>query len=93
MSGDGKGNSFLAIWPALEYAKICATDEWAKYKGKSIELYYFMRTLLPKLKNDQVGLGVFMVPSEKNTTIAIAENILRDLNSECAKYENSDPDF
>jgi len=93
MSGNDKGSSFLAIWPAMEYAKMCATGEWDKYKEKSIGLDYFMHNLLPQLKKDQVSIGVFMVSSETNTPIATAESILCDLNSECAKYEDYDPDF
>jgi len=93
MSGDVNGNSFLVVWPMMEYAEICATGEWKKYKATSLDLDYFMHDLLPRLKDDQVNIGVFVTPSTASTPIVTAENMLLDLNNECAKYGDDDSEF
>jgi len=93
MSGDANKNSFLVIWPMMEYAAICATGEWEKYTAKGLNLDYFMHNLLPQLKDEKVNIGVFVTPSTASTPVVTAENMLLDLDNECAKYGDDEFEF
>lgn len=86
LSCDDSGNNILMLWPAREYAEACIADGWANYKAKEIKLGYLMNNLLPNLSEKKVGIGVFMVPSTSNTPTISADSLLRDLKSECQKY-------
>ncbi len=86
LSCDGSNNDFIVLWPAREYAEACAIDEWSRYKPKEIELDFLLYEFLPNLSNDGLRIGVFMVPSTKDTPIVSADELLADLKNECEKY-------
>src|SRR5277367_997774 len=47
------------VWPAREYAALCATGDWSEYEPRDIGLDDFFAWLLPKLREDGTLLGVF----------------------------------
>lgn len=67
------GTTVFPLWPAKEYAQVCAEKEWAGYEPRSISLSDFTDVLLPKLKLDGVLPGVFFTPSSKGLTPSVDE--------------------
>lgn len=74
------------IWPAEEYASICAVKEWNKFLPKSISMSEFLNTVIPELKDENSLLGVFPTPNEKGVIPAF-EQILLDLKTELSRIE------
>lgn len=66
-----EGTAVFPLWPAKEYAQICAVNEWADYEPRSIDLTEFMEVLLPKLKQDGTLPGVFFTPTGKGITPSV----------------------
>jgi hypothetical protein len=79
------GVQVFPLWPAREYAELCAAGEWLKFVAKPISLRYLVGELLPALKEDGILPGVFCLPSDKGVTPA-ASDLLSDLNEEIKKY-------
>jgi hypothetical protein len=79
------GQKVFPVWPAKEYAELCAAKEWSGYKPESFSLTDFMEELLPNLKSDGVLPGVFYTPSDKGVTPTV-DQVLADLNKELENY-------
>lgn len=79
------GKEVLPFWPAKEYAKLCAVDEWQEYAVKRIALGEFF-ALLAQLETDQVLPGVFYTPQDKGVTPS-ARELVEALKEELAQYE------
>lgn len=79
------GTTVFPLWPAKEYAQICAENEWKGYEPRSISLSDFTDVLLPKLKADGVVPGVFFTPSSKGITPSIDE-LKAALDAELQNY-------
>lgn len=67
------GTTVFPLWPAKEYAQVCAVNEWMGYESRSISLSDFTEVLLPKLKLDGVLPGVFFTPTSKGVTPSVDE--------------------
>ena len=67
------GTTVFPLWPAKEYAQVCAANEWTGYEPRSISLSDFTEVLLPKLKLDGVLPGVFFTPTSKGVTPSVDE--------------------
>lgn len=67
------GTTVFPLWPAQEYAQVCAANEWSGYEPRSISLSDFLEVLLPKLKLDGVLPGVFFTPTSKGVTQSVDE--------------------
>jgi hypothetical protein len=76
----------LPLWPAREYADLCARDKWSGYVPKSVPLQSFMSELLPNLARDGVLPGVFYTPSDHGVVQSI-NSLLADLNAELSRYQ------
>jgi len=79
------GKQVFPLWPAKEYAQLCAKKEWAGYEPKSFSLEDFMGELLPNLKDDGVLPGIFYTPSDNGVTPTV-DQLLADLNEELENY-------
>jgi len=79
------GKKVFPVWPAKEYAALCAAREWSGYEPTSFSLDSLMDELLPNLKRDGVLLGVFYTPSDKGITPTI-DQVLEDINHELENY-------
>ncbi|MCP4699451.1 MAG: DUF2750 domain-containing protein [Gammaproteobacteria bacterium] len=79
------GQQVFPLWPAKEYAQLCANNEWAGYEPESFSLEDFMGKLLPDLKDDGVLPGIFYTPSD-NGVIPTVDQLLADLNEELENY-------
>ena len=73
------------LWPAKEYAEICAKDEWSGYAPESFSINELIDDLLPNLKNDCVLPGVFYTPKDKGVIVTVDE-LLANINKELEKY-------
>lgn len=73
------------LWPAKEYAEVCAVDQWQGYLPRSIALDDLMAILLPKLEADGVLPGIFFTPTGSGITISTDE-LRSALEAELAKY-------
>ena len=85
LAGTKDGSPVFPLWPAKEYAQLCATGDWENYQPESIALEVLMNELLPKLRNDGVLPGIFYTQENKGVTPSV-EQLLEDLEAECEKY-------
>lgn len=59
------GTTVFPLWPAKEYAQLCALNEWKGFEPRAISLIDFTEVLLPKLKLEDVLPGVFFHADEQ----------------------------
>lgn len=79
------GQQVFPLWPAKEYAQLCAAKEWEGYEPEPFPLEDFMNELLPNLKDDGVLPGIFYTPSDNGVTPTV-DQLLADLNEELENY-------
>ena len=79
------GTTVFPLWPAREYAQVCAANEWTGYEPRSISLSDFTEVLLPKLKLDGVLPGVFFTPTSKGVTPSV-DDLKSALEAELQNY-------
>lgn len=79
------GTPVFPLWPASEYAEICAEKEWTGHVPRSMTLVDLVDLLLPRLRADGVLPGVFSTPSSKGVTLSCDE-LRAALDAELAKY-------
>ena len=79
------GQQVFPLWPAKEYAALCANKDWQGYSPESFSLEDFMSELLPNLKSDGVLPGVFYTSSDRGVTPPI-DQLQADLNKELENY-------
>lgn len=79
------GQNVFPLWPAKEYAQLCAAKEWEGYEPESFSLNDFMNELLPNLRDDGVLPGIFYTPSD-NGVMPTVDQLLADLNEELENY-------
>ena len=82
---DDDDKTAFPMWPAKEYAELCAEKEWLGYVPKSFSIDELLNFLLPKLKQDDMLPGIFFTPSGKGMTPSI-EQLVSDLDVELKKY-------
>lgn len=79
------GTQVFPLWPAKEYAELCAKGEWSDYEARPFSLDELINDLLPSLKDDRVLAGVFYTPSDNGLTPEI-EKFAEDIINELEKY-------
>lgn len=80
-----EGVPVLPLWPAKEYAQMCAAGEWAGHEPTAIPLDALMDELLATLKRDGVLVGVFFTPSGKGVTVP-PDELFAALGAELQNY-------
>jgi len=80
------GTSVFPLWPAKEYAKLCAVEDWAGYEPSEIGLDELLAELAPKLKARGVRAGIFPTPTGKGIVIDVDE-LCGALKEELGRYE------
>lgn len=86
LTADTVGQSAFALWPAREYAELCAAGEWDGYVAEEIPLADLTDDLLPKLAEKELRAAVFPTQAGKGVTIAAPE-LLGALRTEMENYE------
>ncbi|WP_370459178.1 DUF2750 domain-containing protein [Aggregicoccus sp. 17bor-14] len=59
---DAEGRDVFTLWPAPEYAVLCATRLWEGYAPHPITLAELESVLLPELEAGGLMLGIFNTP-------------------------------
>lgn len=85
LAGGDDGATVFPLWPASDYAQLCAVDDWQSYEPRAIPLHDFLTMLLPKLQQDGVLPGVFYTPAGKGVTPS-AEELRAALEEELRNY-------
>ncbi len=86
MGADDEGTPTFALWPAREYAELCAKDEWDGFEAEEIPLDDLIDDLLPKLAADGVQPSISRTPSGDSVMPPIGQ-LIDDLRTEKARYE------
>jgi hypothetical protein len=86
LAANEQGQPIFPLWPAKEYAELCAVDNWAGYFPKQIEIVDLLVRLLPSLLESQTLLGVFPTPKDKGVIPEIG-GFESDLRCELAKFD------
>jgi hypothetical protein len=85
LAATNDGVTVFPLWPAKDYAQLCAVCEWEGYEPRLITLAELMDDLFPKLKKDGVLPGVFFKPEGKGMTPSV-DDLNMALVSELQKY-------
>ena len=86
MGSDDDGNPTFQLWPAKEYAALCADGLWAGFQPTEIPLDDLVKEVLPKLQRDNVRLGIFRTAKGQSVMPSV-EQLSADLKNEMARYE------
>jgi len=68
-SATDTGETAFPLWPASEYAALCATGDWSTYVPRSIALVELTDALLPMLREQRSLAAVFQTPSGRGVTV------------------------
>lgn len=79
------GTLVFPMWPASDYASLCAEFEWDGYDAQAFSIEELLEDLLPQLEQDRVLPGIFYTPGDKGITPTIAE-LRSDLIRELGRY-------
>ncbi|MGH9765174.1 MAG: DUF2750 domain-containing protein [Blastocatellia bacterium] len=86
LAASDDGTPLLPLWPAEEYAALCAVSDWAGYVPSRIPLDELTTELLPGLERDRILPAVFFTPDDRGVIPRI-EELLGDLDEELRHYE------
>ncbi|MET0404942.1 MAG: DUF2750 domain-containing protein [Cystobacter sp.] len=59
---DDSGRDVLPLWPAPEFAQLCATRLWSGFKPRAIPLQELLESVLPQLEQEGMPVGIFFTP-------------------------------
>ena len=79
------GTLVFSMWPASDYASLCAEYEWDGYDAQAFSIEELLEDLLPQLEQDRVLPGIFYTPGDKGITPTIDE-LRSDLVRELGRY-------
>ncbi|MEI8321438.1 MAG: DUF2750 domain-containing protein [Alphaproteobacteria bacterium] len=82
----GDAMPLIALWPAPEYARLCAVSEWQHYKPMEVGVHDFLDKHLEDLKKDKIGLAIFYTPAD-NGVVPTYEKFENDLRYELSRIE------
>ena len=72
---DDAGRDVLPLWPAPEFAAICATRLWAGFKPRAIKLEVLLDNVLPQLAEEEMPVGIFFTPEGPGHPVSARELI------------------
>ena len=70
---DDAGRDVFTLWPAPEYARLCATRLWVDYEPHPITLQELETVLLPELEAGGLMLGIFNTPQGQGYPVSPAQ--------------------
>jgi hypothetical protein len=80
------GTHVFPIWPAREYAELCAVGIWAQQSSAPIDLDLVFDSVIPKLRESKTLVGIFPTPADLGVTPDL-EVFERDLKYELSRIE------
>ena len=72
---DDSGRDVLPLWPAPEFAALCATRLWAGFQPRAIKLQELLENVLPQLEEEGMPVGVFFTPEGQGHPVSARELI------------------
>jgi Protein of unknown function (DUF2750) len=72
---DDTGRDVLPLWPAPEFAAICATRLWSGFQPRPINLQVLMDNVLPQLEEEGMPVGIFFTPEGQGHPVSARELI------------------
>jgi hypothetical protein len=84
-SGTDDGEAAFPLWPARDYAQLCAAQEWSTYSPRLIPLDDLMDALFPMLRQQSVAVAVFQTPRGRGVTMT-PDDLQEMLASELERY-------
>lgn len=85
MASTNDGRQVFPVWPAKEFAELCATGDWAGCAPREMSVYDFMEDVLPTLQDEHAEVGVFSTPQDKGVVPTI-DRLLEDLRTELHRF-------
>lgn len=85
LAASDDGATVFPMWPAKEYAEICAEKEWAGFQPRAFSLDDLLYELLPKFKRDNVLPGIFFTPASKGVMPSV-DQLKNDIEMELKNY-------
>lgn len=80
------GIQVFPMWPAREYAALCAVDEWTGYEPREFSVEDLVNELIPQFLIDGTRPGIFYTLKNKGVTPS-AELFKADVVEELRNYE------
>ncbi len=68
-SATDNGGTAFPLWPAPDYAQLCAAQEWSTYSPRGIALDDLMEALIPMLREQSASVAVFQTPEGRGVTV------------------------
>jgi hypothetical protein len=65
LAEDNLGRKVLPLWPASEYAKMCANAFWEGYKPEPVDVYDFLNSYINELRQEGILIAVFYTNNDK----------------------------
>ena len=74
------------LWPAKEFAEMSASEEWASYQPRSINLEDLIEVLIPQLKEKGLSFSIFYTLENKGIVVSPTE-LENQVKAELEKYQ------
>lgn len=81
LAADNEGTELVPVWPAAEYAALCAKGEWLGAEPCPIALDLFLRAWIPGIRGDNRKIAVFPIPEHTGAVIE-PERFAEDIQAE-----------
>jgi hypothetical protein len=72
---DDAGRDVLPLWPAPEFAALCAKRLWSGFQPRAIKLAELLENVLPQLEEEGMPVGVFFTPEGQGHPVSARELI------------------
>jgi hypothetical protein len=86
LMGCNTGNMHLPIWPALEFAKLYAVNEWSCYEPMEIDIHHFIDNSSIGLKEKNINIVPFPVIGSPDVSVSL-DDFIENLQFELNKFE------
>jgi len=83
---DDEGKEYFPLWPAEEYALLCAENGWENYNPEEIDLHKFLEVFVKNIQAHNISPAIFMTPSNEGITLSF-KKFKTHLLYELGKYE------
>ncbi len=80
------GRHVFPMWPARQYAVVCAIEEWQGYKPREFSVEELVNELFPRFMTDGTLPGIFYTPKDKGVTPPL-DLLAQDISDELQKYD------
>ena len=72
---DDSGRDVLPLWPAPEFAALCATRLWSGFQPRALRLKDLVENVLPQLEEEGMPVGIFFTPEGQGHSVSARELI------------------